>query len=218
MDREETRDSVDPNMKVWDEFVRRANDLIESGNLERWENRYKRDVALDFARARTAVLNDNENWASLVKSARTANLIHPIQKAKFRDWIDLSPSDVFNALQEIWTEDNSSVAQRIRAFCKLFSRSVIGGKGTRMNVVSVLLMGIDVRRYPPFMITVFNDAYECIGYEQPPRDADEATLYEHALGFLDQLIKKASAHGVTLRHRLDAQSILWQILREEEDE
>ena len=87
-----------------------------------------------------------------------------------------------------------------------------------MNVVSVLLMGIDVRRYPPFMVTVFDDDYERTRYKRPSWDADEAALYEHALGFLDRFFGEASPRGVTLHHRLDAQSVVWQILREENDE
>ena len=42
------------------------------------------------------------------------------------------------------------------------------------------------------------------------RSADEATLYEHALGFLDRFIEAATGHGLVLRHRLDAQSIVWE--------
>ena len=74
-------------------------------------------------------------------------------------------------------------------------------------------MGLDVHNYPPFRIRVFNRAYERTGYEQPERDADEAALYEHALGFLDRFIEEASERGLTLRHRLDAQSLVWAILQ-----
>ena len=82
-----------------------------------------------------------------------------------------------------------------------------------MNVASGLLMGLDVHNYPPFRIRAFNQAYERTGYEQPERDADEAALYEHALGFLDRFIEEASERGLTLRHRLDAQSLVWAILQ-----
>ena len=75
-------------------------------------------------------------------------------------------------------------------------------------------MGLDVERYPPFQITTFSNAYDRTGYDQPEKGADEAALYQHALGFLDRFIEEASQRGLALRHRLDAQSVVWAIVRE----
>ena len=114
----------------------------------------------------------------------------------------------------IWTQESLSDAERIRAFSKLFPHEVISGKGSRgsrTTVVSALLMGLDVERYPPFRITLFEEVYERTEYPRPKTSSSEAVLYEHALGFLDSLIRKARAHGVHLRHRLDAQSVVWQL-------
>ena len=58
---------------------------------------------------------------------------------------------------------------------------------------------------------MFNDAYDRIGYNKPEQSADEATLYEHALGFLDQFMEEASERGLALRHRLEAQSVVWAV-------
>ena len=142
------------------------------------------------------------------------NLIFSIQQAKFRDWLDQSSEGVLNALKVLWAEDDIPVAERVRAFSALFPPSQISGTGTRLTVVSVLLMGLDVERYPPFQITTFSNAYDRTGYDQPEKGADEAALYEHALGFLDRFLKEASERGLTLRHRLDAQSVVWAIVRE----
>ena len=70
-------------------------------------------------------------------------------------------------------------------------------------------MGLNPKQYPPFKITAFNKAYEITGYNKPQQGVDEAALYDHALGFLDRLIDEARARGLTLRHRLDAQSVVW---------
>ena len=75
-------------------------------------------------------------------------------------------------------------------------------------------MGLDVERYPPFQITTFSNAYDRTGYDQPEKGADEAALYQHALGFLDRFLKETSQRGLTLSHRLDAQSVVWAIVRE----
>ena len=75
-------------------------------------------------------------------------------------------------------------------------------------------MGLDVEKYPPFRITLLNNAYERTGYPKPEPNATEADLYEHALSFLDRFVEVAAEHGLTLRHRLDAQSIVWKFVNE----
>ena len=79
-------------------------------------------------------------------------------------------------------------------------------------------MGLDVKNYPPFGTTILSRAYELSGYDVPKPDADEAALYVHALGFLDQFIDEAAERGLKLRHRLDAQSVVWAVVRGSGDE
>ena len=196
---------------LWDEFIRHAKAYVATGQLDSQETDYKVEIGRKVAAAREAVLAGTGGWASLVKSGIAGNLIHPIEQSKYRHWIDDSPDDALRALQAIWTEDNASVTERVRDFRDLLPQSVSGGAGTRMTVISVLLMGVDVQQYPPFRVTVFNQAYERTGYGQPGPPADEAVLYEQALGFLDRFIEEAHARGLTLRHRLDAQSLIWAI-------
>ena len=58
---------------------------------------------------------------------------------------------------------------------------------------------------------MFNWAYDGTQYGRPERDADEALVYQHALEFLQCFIDKAEERELKLRHRLDAQSAIWQI-------
>ena len=206
-------DSSQPSL--WDEFVMQAQAYVDTGKLEEEEIDYKLVIGRKFAKAREAALAGRDNWADLLLERGFAdNLIFSIQQAKFRDWLDQSSEGVLNALKVLWAEDDIPVAERVRAFSALFPPSQISGTGTRLTVVSVLLMGLDVERYPPFQITTFSNAYDRTGYDQPEKGADEAALYEHALGFLDRFIEEASQRGLTLRHRLDAQSVVWAIVRE----
>ena len=105
-------------------------------------------------------------------------------------------------MRALWTPDDVSVTERIRAFGNEFPTSVMGGSGTRMTLY-LRLMGLDVEPYPPFRITTFDNAYERTGYDPRPQNADEATLYEHALGFVDRFIRRPgrgeclSATGLT---------------------
>ena len=59
-----------------------------------------------------------------------------------------------------------------------------------MSVVSFLLMGENAEQYPPYKRSDVKRACEQTGYPFPKEDANEAELYEHALGFLDRLLTK----------------------------
>lgn len=199
--------------KTWDDFIRRAKEYVDSGQLED-ENDWKREIGGKLADARKAVLDDSSNWHDLFVSAMSAdnNLID----WRHRDYIKKGLTDyraeILQALQAIWTRDEVTLAQRVQNFWHLLPASISGqisGQGVRTNVVSVLLMGLDVEQYPLFRVTVFNEAYDRTEYGRPEKDADEATLYEYALSFLDRFIEEAAERGLQLDHRLDAQSVVW---------
>ena len=200
-----------PNPNLWDDFVRRAREFSNRRNLDSYEVDYK------LAEAREAVLDGVDDWGRLVNTGMTSsinNLIHYIQISKFYGWMNESSDDALIALQTLWTRDDVSVAERISDFADLFPSAVASGAGTRANVASVLLMGLNVEQYPPFRVRLFNEAYKLTGYALPERGADEADLYEHALGFLDQFMDEAKKRGLTMRHPLDAQSYVWGILQD----
>ena len=198
-------------LRNWDEYVKRAKKYIDRGTLETNEIGYKKDIAQQLVEARNAVLENAAGWVDLVKRGMSGNIVFPIQQSKFRDWLDSSSQNARQALVVLWALQDVNVTDRIRGFCEKFPPSEVSGTGTRMNVVSQLLMGVDVEMYPPFKITAFNDAYDRTGYARPEPKADEAELYVHALGFLDRFIDEARQRDVELRHRLDAQSVMWQI-------
>ena len=198
----------------WDEFVRRANKFIKSGELEERENSYKRDMASRLEKAINALFDRNEELAELVQKGLTGNLIFYINRSKFRKWMDECPDDASKSLNLIWTKGDLPVEQRICDFGESFPWKIIGGAGTRTNLASVLLMGLNVEEYPPFRIKVFKKVCVRTGYDPPERGANEAALYKHFLGFLDKFREVAEAHKVQLRHRLDAQGVVWHFQNE----
>ena len=199
-----------PNL--WDGFVRRARDYLGTGKLDSEENDYKIKLGEKVAKARAAALAGSNEWPKLVTGSLVGsdnNLVYRVQLAKFRDWVLKDPDAALEALEAIWIESDTPSSERVRGFSRLLPQSVIGGPATRMSMASVLLMGVDVHEYPPFQKRMFTDAYVQTGYDQPAQDADEPTLYNHALAFLDRFIEEAETRGVRLRHRLDAQSLAW---------
>ncbi|MDE2801458.1 MAG: hypothetical protein OXK21_01075, partial [Chloroflexota bacterium] len=203
-------------VQPWDAYVALARHYVDSGRLEREEISYKREVGALSAEARHAVLSGAGDWRDRLKAALfgTYNLMTHLQAYPLEGWIDAHPDEVQDALRELWAGDDRPLGKRIRVFSQRLPLDVLRGVGTRLNAISILLMGIDADAYPPFRITLLAKAYRRTGYPTPDADNDEAAVYEHALGFFDRFMEEAASRGVTLRHRLDAQSVAWAIDRD----
>ena len=197
----------------WDEFIGHAKAMVDAGIIDiEGEKNSKSGIGEKLAVAREAVLKSAPEWPQLLKAGLTGFEYHPLPwqvSDRFRVWIIESPDNV-KALQAFWAEGDFSVIDRIRPFSGVLPRGVASRPGIFTNLTSVLMMGLDAERYPPFKIIAFTEAYKRTGYDMPERGADEAALYEHALGFLDRLIEEASKRGLTLRHHLDAQTIAYR--------
>ena len=205
----------DPEEDPWNEFVRQAQQYLASGRLAEDELDYKMEIAADLRTARDAVLARQPNWHELLRHALRRRPGHPIDFRLLADlnaWCSNHPEDALQALQLLWAGSSPSVVEPIRAFTnRLPDEALQGAIGNSTNVISVLLMGLDAREFPPYRVGVFNQAYDRTGYNKPAPNADEAEVYQHALGFLDRFIEEARERGVELIDRLNAQSVVWQI-------
>ena len=204
---------TNPKSVPWDKYVSMARGVLDTIDLDATELDYKVDISRKLADAREAVLASSSEWPELLKKGMIGNIVHPIQLARFRDWVGEHSEEALGALKALWTKGDLPITNRINSFISLFPHSATGtrGAGTRMNVVSQLLMAVDVENYPPFRVTFFEDAYRRTGYLQPGKDAGEVALYEHALDFLDRFIDEAGARELYLPNRLYAQSVAWMI-------
>ena len=200
---------------LWDKYVERAREYHDTGQLDAEEVEYKLEISSKLVAARSAVMDNADGWAELVKRGIGGNLVFSVEQKKFRDWIDESSDDARFALQMLWGGDEDDPSERMGSFCELLPVQASSSPGTRTTLASVLLMGLDVEQYPPFRVTPFGKAYRQTGYGDPERGTSEAEIYEHALEFLDRFIEEASERDLTLRHRLDAQSLVWAIQDEE---
>ena len=197
-----------------DDYVTQAQPFIDSGQFDAEEMEYKLKAVEDFGNARHAVLSGYREWPALVKKVLLSNNLTGTGDWRARDviprWFEASPNEALAAVQALWADDGTPPGERISAFLSRVPKDRnFRGTGTRLRPISVLLMALG-DDYPPFKITEFHSAYKHTGYPSPPRNADEATEYEHALAFLDQLIERASALGFKRpRNRLEAQSVMW---------
>lgn len=206
----------DNALRNWDEYIKRAKEYFDRGTLESDEIGYKMAMAEDLAIARSAVLNDDQEWRERLNHAIRSREGHPISWQPlddFKRWLSEQPEVALDAIRALWSPNQSSVGNVVRAFGRqLAEQSALrGGVGTRANIASVLLMALDVENHPPFKTRTFESAYRSVSYEMPDQAADEGAVYEHALGFLDGFIDQARARGLSVRNRLDAQSLVWAI-------
>ncbi len=196
---------------LWDSYLAAAKARYDE--IER-EERFKLDLGRALTRAREALLRDERDWPTLVKAAITHKrniVINWRNHSKLTEWIDGNVGEARDTLSGLWSEDDRTPADRVRSFDGGLPESVFsrGAVGTRLNVASYFMMGIDPQRYPPYRRKPFRAAYERLGYPQSSA-GDSGNEYEHALGFLDRVLEEARQRGTDWPStRLDAQSVVW---------
>ena len=204
----------------WDDYFERVERYLETGDIESKELAFKREIAQELAGFREELLTREGSISR--KQPKHYNILGGEYNAA-SVWKHLISVDKADALRELWAPYRKSTEQvppdaevlaRIRAFSKRIPVNPAGGTlkgaGTRMRPFSVLLMAFDVDRYPPFKTTEFDETYKALGCPVPPNGADEATLYEHAIAFLDRFIDEAKKRELDRpRTRLEAQSLVW---------
>ncbi len=200
----------------WDAYLVAAKKRYE--HIEKEEN-YKFNLAAALAKARTALLQNDPNWTDLVKTSVTRgknNLIYWPNKQKIAKCVDNHPDEVRDALREMWSEDNRTPGDRIRAFDDRLSESMLNippsAVGSRLTIASYFMMGLDAQRYPPYHERRFRGTYTQLDYPQESAD-DAGGRYEHALGFLDRMLEEARRRDMDKpATRMDAQSVVFWLL------
>ncbi len=78
-------------------------------------------------------------------------------------------------------------------------------------------MALDPLQNAMFKPVAFWKGYSLTGYGDAPKGARAAEQYEHAMKFLDRIMEEAEARGMHLRDRLDAQGVLWSVIKAKPD-
>ena len=204
----------------WTPYIEKVRRYVESGLLDSEEVDYKLAIERQLREARRAVLARDEKCLDLVAKAISNNLTSTYDKTGLRNWFREQSDEAREALRVIWANDaRLSTSDRIQAFTPLIPESLPSGKqaptrgtGTRLRWIALLLMARGASQFPPYKVTEFAEAYERTGHPAPDPDSDEASHYEHALGFLDELVRRARESGLERpKDRLEAQSVLFAV-------
>lgn len=213
---------------MWDAYIEHAQ-TINTDELEENELNYKRAIGQELRKVRDAVLLGDDDWLDRLKQIPAKdmdNLCDWRYRSELFKWFDADQSEALKALRKLWARDDrlleetrsvNEVVARVHDFAKRLPQDVIRGLGGRLRPISVLLMGLDAEQYPPFMTTLFRKAYQRTGFQSPPKNANEAVLYKHALDFLDRFIQEARDRRLDRpNNRLEAQSLVWMLSKSPE--
>ena len=178
--------------------------------------KYKREAERYL---RSVELSSNENWIYEARK-HLSPLGYWMRVIALAQWWDDEPERAAAALRGLWAPYDESpdgvpprdeVITRIRTFANQLpavDKSLRRPEG-RMGLISAPLIRISAEHYPPFGVQMFNKAYKLTDYTKPPKNPDEATLYKHALEFLDQFVEEARARGLEWpRNLLEAESVV----------
>ena len=197
------------NSPLWDEFIHWAKKFHEWDQFDEQERTYKLEIAKNMQVARSALESGSDEWLRLLKRAYGPpnNLTSFYSHGKFLDWCSTATDAVRSALADLWSGEDT-VEERYRRFLLELPKDALAGDGTRANVVSLLLTGVNAENFPNYKATAFHDGYRKTEFARPDLTQGEFVTYTHALGFLDRMVEEAGVRDLTLRDRLDAQSVL----------
>ncbi len=198
----------------WDRFAGWARRVIEWERFEEEERDHKLVIASNLGEVKRAVDSATEEWFALLKRAFGSpnNLTNHFGHSALLRWVEQHSTNGAKALDDLWSSD-APPAELVDAFCERLPPKVVPGVGTRVNLISFLLMGRDVRDLPPYQFTVLKDGCSATNHPIPEKAAPAGTVYESALEFFDTIRFELGQRGLDLRDRLDAQSVLWGIMR-----
>jgi MoxR-like ATPase len=150
--------------KEWEEFVHWATLLYAQESFDAQERDYKFKISARAAQAREAVLSGRDDWLPTLRRVFSGknNLTNFHAHGPFLDWCEADLETASRVLSDIWASDEVTPTA-----IDTVGEAVDAPKspGNLISVVSVLLMGIDPTRYPPFRATVVDGARRLLGLQ-----------------------------------------------------
>ena len=206
----------------WDTFIKWARRFYEWEHFDEQERNYKLKIAANLKAAKDALMGHRPDWGDKLRAAfgPPNNLTSWRVHAIFLDLLNSNREGLEETLRRLWeTEADATPQERARGFADrlweigsqqglLEEHPQTFGNG-RATLASFLLMAGGARNYPIYRATPYKAAYRLTGYPPPERGAESWELYECALNFVDEFIRRAEARGLRIQDRLDAQSLIW---------
>lgn len=196
----------------WDEFIHWGRRFFETGNIREQERQWKRSIAENVATAREQCLANIDSWHQSLKRAFSKNEGATSYQSHddLLKWMSTNLDQAKVALAGIWDRACDHVTCFDR-FWKAIPADVVSGNGTKTNIASFLFGERAINDFPLYKFDPFTLASAITGIWC--RTESPGETYSAALEFLDRVISEASSRGFEVSDRLDAQSLMWCVVK-----
>lgn len=201
-----------PDTTPWGQFATWASRLYRRDGFDKRERDYKLRGAARLADAiATADADQPDAMKEIARAINAVPLITPVAKARLGTWLEDDPHGALAALR-VAADGSLSPRERFRRFDELLPADVTTGLHSRARVGAFLVFSGDPEDAPPYQLTPYRKAYELTGHAPDVEPSTPADAYSQGLDFLDRFAEEAAGRGLDLRDRLDAQSVLYELV------
>jgi MoxR-like ATPase len=211
-DDEEVEAALGPK---WGEAIRLCREILaDRARLDEQEVTYKHEIAANVRAALEAAEDDQPVAPALEKAlGKPNNLLDRYAVMRFKEWMQ-DEAAARRALLAI--QGRGSTAERVDAFNAEIPDEVLKTPGNRIAFASFFLMGSDPARYPLYLPTPIKGAEKLLEWPDAPEGSSPGREYEHHVAFVADFRDRLLEAGLEVRDMLDAQSLIWTLMRYKE--
>ncbi|MEI2276691.1 AAA family ATPase [Paenarthrobacter ilicis] len=197
----------------WQQFMEFAANFIKTVDLDADEYNYKLAVAEKLRRTREIFLQHDNGWfEALRRDIASSNLMNRYFMMRLVDVGRTTPDELWKVVALLWEGDVD--VHRIDDFTAALrphnqEQFSVGGI---IGFASLLLMGRDPLRFPPYRAQAAKKFLKLVGWDDKGANGEPARRYELLLEALDEIVRLSPEHGILLRDRLDAQGLMWTVM------
>jgi len=129
----------------------------------------------------------------------------------FRRWCAEEPEAARRAVVAIGADGSPS--ERVDAFADVLPKDVVSGRGARLSLASMFLLGVDAFAFPHYRSDPIGRAEKILGWPSVPASASDGEEYQHHFDFVEHFRKQMSDLGVSVPSALEAQSLIWTLIK-----
>ncbi|WP_353951943.1 AAA family ATPase [Knoellia sp. S7-12] len=196
---------------AWQTFMSWGAKIATSFDLESRERQYKIEMAERLSVARELLLADDPSWPVRLRQALNySNLLSHFTKIAVFNQLDADPQQFLQSIHLLW--DGEPDPSLLTAFYESLKAQASGkfSPGEATAVGSVLLMGRDLARFPPYRPTPVQKALQLTG--QASEGTSASARYDDLLTLCAEVLERAPDHEIELTDLLDAQGLLWAVV------
>lgn len=197
----------------WNKFMSFAAIFANTVDLDAEEYNYKVALAERLKKTREAYIAGDPEWFEMLrKDISSSNLMNQYFMMRLVDLGRTQPDDLRKIIGLLWigepdVEKIDDFTEQLRPYNpEQFS---VGGI---VGFASILLLARDPHCYPPYRARMVKKFLKLVSWEDRGANGMPAERYQLLLDALDEMLRLAREHDVTLRDRLDAQGLLWTVM------